>query len=95
MPLQPMEGRVLLKVLHAETCTPGGIVLPDCAKDKPSRGTIVALGPEIPSDPPGVRIGLAVGDTALFRAYTGTELTIDGEAHRIVEQKDLLAKVVD
>jgi chaperonin GroES len=72
--IQPLADRVLVKAAEAETKTAGGIIIPDSAKEKPQRGTVVAAGPGKKDEPTTVK----VGDTILYGKYSGTELTVDG-----------------
>ena len=92
MKLVPLDDRVVLQRLEAEDTTQGGIVLPDAAKEKPQKGTVVAVGPGRVLDD-GSRVGLEVakGDTVLFGKYAGTEVTVDGEEYVIMKESDLLA----
>jgi chaperonin GroES len=81
--------------MAAEEVTAGGIVLPDNAKEKPQRGTVVAVGPGKLLDN-GTRgtLSVAVGDEVIFGKYGGTEIEIDGEEVKILRESDILAKVV-
>ena len=92
MKLVPLDDRVVLQRLEAEETTKGGIVLPDAAKEKPQKGTVVSAGPGRVLDD-GSRAGLEVkeGDTVLFGKYAGTEVTIDGEEYVIMKESELLA----
>jgi chaperonin GroES len=73
--IQPLGDRVLVKPAEAETKTAGGIIIPDSAKEKPQRGTVVAAGPGKKDEPTTVK----VGDTILYGKYSGTELQVEGE----------------
>ncbi len=92
MKLVPLDDRVVVQRLEAEETTGGGIVLPDTAKEKPQKGTVVTVGPGRTLDD-GSRSGLEVkeGDTVLFGRYSGTEITIDGEDYLIMKESELLA----
>ena len=92
MKLVPLDEGVVVQRLEAEGTTEGGIVLPDTAKEKPQKGTVVAVGPGRTLDD-GSRSGLEVkeGDTVLFGTYSGTEITIDGEDYLIMKESELLA----
>jgi chaperonin GroES len=96
MNLQPLGDRLIVEVLEEEEITASGIVLPDTAKEKPQRGTILAAG-QGRRDDDGERIPLdvAVGDTVLFAKYAGTEFKIDDEDLLILSEKDILAIVTD
>jgi len=92
MKLAPLDDRVVIRRLEAEETSEGGIVLPDTAKEKPQKGTVVAVGPGRMLDD-GTRASPEVkeGDTVLFGKYAGTEVTIDREEYVIMKQSDLLA----
>jgi chaperonin GroES len=90
--LTPLGDRVVVKPLGREETTKSGIVLPDTAKEKPQRGTVVAAGPGRRDDD-GDRIPLdvQVGDQILFAKYSGTEFKLDEEDLLILAEKDILA----
>jgi len=92
MKLKPLNDRVLVKRLESEEKTAGGLYIPDTAKEKPSRGKVVAAGPGKIADD-GKRAALAVkaGDLVLFNKYAGTEISIDGEEHLVMREDDILA----
>ena len=92
MNVRPLEDRVLIKPLAAEEKTSGGIVLPDNAKEKQQRGTVVAIGSGKLLDSGG-RAGLSVkaGDTVVFGKYSGTEIKVAGEDHQIMRESEILA----
>ena len=92
MKLKPLNDRVLVKRLESEEKTAGGLYIPDTAKEKPSRGKVVAAGPGKVGDD-GKRTALAVkdGDLVLFNKYAGTEISIDGEEHLVMREDDILA----
>ena len=83
--IQPLGSRVLVRVLEEQSVTASGIVLPDTAKEKPQRGEVVAVGDDEDL------IKVAPGDVVLYPKYSGTEVTVDGEEHLILEATDLLA----
>jgi len=95
MAVKPLDDRVLVKQSEAEERTAGGIVLPDAAKEKPQRGTVIAVGPGRLLDS-GERsaISVEVGDEILFGKYGGTDIEVDGEEVKILRESDILAKVV-
>ena len=95
MKLNPLDDRVVVEPLSAEETTAGGIVLPDSAKEKPQRGTILAVGPGRLLDS-GERstLSVKVGDQVLFGKYGGTEIEVDGKEIKILRESDILAKVV-
>ncbi len=92
--LRPLADRVVVRPLGREEPTTSGIVLPDTAKEKPQRGTIIATG-EGRRDDDGNRIALdvAVGDQVLFAKYAGTDFKLDNEDLLILSEKDILAVV--
>jgi chaperonin GroES len=83
--VQPLGSRVLVRILEEETVTKSGLVLPDTAKEKPQRGEVVAVGDD------EEMIKVDVGDVVLYPKYSGTELSLEGEEHLILEATDLLA----
>jgi chaperonin GroES len=92
--LKPLGDRVVVKPVGREETTKSGIVLPDTAKEKPQRGTIVAAG-DGRRDDDGERIPLdvSVGDQVLFAKYAGTEFKLDEQDLLILAEKDILAIV--
>jgi len=92
MKLMPLNDRVLVKRLESEEKTAGGLYIPDTAKEKPSKGEIVAAGPG-KMDDSGKRMELTVkaGDAILFNKYAGTEVKIDGIEHLVMREDDILA----
>jgi chaperonin GroES len=85
----PLHDRVIVKPAAAEEKTAGGIIIPDTAKEKPQRGTIVAAGAGKKDEPMTVK----PGDTVLYGKYAGTEITIEGEELLIMRESDILAIV--
>jgi len=85
--IQPLGSRVLVRVLAEPTTTASGIVLPDTAKETPQRGEIVAVGDE------EELVKVVPGDVVLYPKYTGSEVSIGGDDHLIMEATDLLAVV--
>ena len=94
MSVKPLEDRVLIKQGKAEDVTPGGIVLPDTAKEKPQRGSVEAVGPGKLMDS-GKRgeMGLKKGDEVFYGKYAGTEVEIKGEKFVILRESDVLAVI--
>jgi chaperonin GroES len=92
--LKPLGDRVVVKPATREETTKSGIVLPDTAKEKPQRGTVIAVG-EGRKDDDGDRIPMdvKVGDTVLFAKYAGTEFKIDADELLILTEKDILAVI--
>ncbi|WP_449585082.1 co-chaperone GroES [Niabella pedocola] len=85
----PLHDRVIVKPAAAEEKTAGGIIIPDTAKEKPQRGTVVAAGPGKKDEPVTVK----PGDTVLYGKYAGTEIQIGGEDLLIMRESDILAIV--
>jgi len=83
----PLHDRVIIQPAAAEQKTAGGIIIPDTAKEKPQRGTVVAAGPGKKDEPVSVK----VGDTVLYGKYAGTEIQIDGNDLLIMRESDILA----
>lgn len=92
--IKPLEDRVVIKQLEAETVTASGLVIPDMAKEKPQEGTVVAVGPGRVDDK-GVRVPMDVkeGDKVIYAKYGGTEVKYQGEEYVILSARDLLAVV--
>ena len=92
MKLKPLNDRVLVKRLESEEKTAGGLYIPDTAKEKPSKGQVVAVGPGKIAEN-GSRVAMAVkkGDEVLFNKYAGTEIKLDGVAHLVMREEDILA----
>jgi chaperonin GroES len=93
--IRPLDDRVVVEPIEAEEKTAGGIVLPDSAKEKPQRGTVVAVGPGRLLDS-GQRgeLSVAVGDEVIYGKYGGTDIEINGDEVKILRESDILAKVV-
>ncbi|HEY4148006.1 MAG TPA: co-chaperone GroES [Chitinophagaceae bacterium] len=87
--ITPLHDRVVVKPAKAEEKTAGGIIIPDTAKEKPQRGTVVAAGPGKKDEPVTVK----VGDTVLYGKYSGTELVLEGDDLLIMRESDILAIV--
>ena len=85
--IKPLADRVLIKPLAAEEKTTSGIIIPDTAKEKPQKGTIIAVGPGTKDE----KMEVKAGDTVLYVKYSGTELTMDGKDFLIMRQSDILA----
>ena len=92
MNLKPLGDRLIVEPLKQDDLTPGGIALPDTAKEKPQRGKVLATGPGARDDK-GERIAMdvAVGDEVLYAKYGGTEVKIDGNKYLILRESDVLA----
>ena len=85
--IKPLADRVLVEPLEAETKTASGIIIPDTAKEKPQKGTVVAVGPGTKDEPLTVK----VGDTVLYGKYAGTELKLEGTEYLMMRESDILA----
>ncbi len=94
--LAPLGDRVVVQPASREETTKSGLVIPDTAKEKPQRGTIVAVG-QGRKDDDGDRIAMdvEVGDTVLFAKDAGTEFKYEDEEYLILSEKDILAKIQD
>jgi chaperonin GroES len=92
MKTKPLGEKILVKRFEAEEKTPGGILLPDAAKEKPKEGKIIALGDGKLLDS-GKRAKFQVnkGDKVVFTSYAGTEIDIDGEEYLLMSEDDILA----
>ena len=86
---RPLHDRIVVKRIEAEEKTPGGIIIPDTAKEKPQRGTVIAAGPGKKDEPVTVK----TGDTVLYGKYAGTEISIEGTDYLIMRESDILAIV--
>ena len=93
--LRPLDDRVVVEPMEAEERTAGGIVLPDTAKEKPQRGTVVSVGPGklLDSGERGA-LSVAIGDEVIYGKYSGTDIEIDGRDVKILRETDILAKVL-
>jgi chaperonin GroES len=88
------DDRVLIKAAAAEEKTAGGIIIPDTAKEKPQKGTVVAIGSGKYADLTGnlIPVKQKVGDIVLYGKYAGTEITVDGQELLIMRSSDILMK---
>ena len=93
--LRPLDDRVVVEPMEAEQMTAGGIVLPDSAKEKPQRGTVISVGPGKLMDS-GERgtMSVKVGDEVIYGKYSGTEIELNGQDVKILREADILAKVL-
>lgn len=92
MKVKPLADRVLTKPLEEEEKSPGGIILPDTAKEKPMRGEVIAVGNgKIDEKGERVKMEVKTGDIILYGKYSGTEIKIDGEDYLIMRESDILA----
>jgi len=94
MAIRPLHDRVLVRRLEDETTSPGGIVIPDSAKEKPAQGKIIAAGNGKILENGDVRaLDVKVGDTVLFGKYAGTEVKVDGEELLVMREDDIVGVV--
>jgi len=87
MNIKPLADRVLVEPAPAESTTASGIIIPDTAKEKPQRGTVVAVGTGKVDEPMTVK----EGDTVLYGKYAGTELQVEGKDYLIMRESDIFA----
>lgn len=85
--IRPLADRVLVEPAPAEQKTAGGIIIPDTAKEKPQRGTVIAVGTGKKDEPMTVK----VGDSILYGKYAGTEINYEGKDYLIMKESDILA----
>lgn len=94
MNIRPLNDRVIVKRLEEERTSPGGIVIPDSAAEKPVRGQVVAVGAGKVQEDGRVRpLGIKAGDTVLFGKYAGTEIKVDGEEILVMREDDVIAVI--
>jgi len=92
--LKPLGNRLVIEPNEQEEVTAGGIVLPETAKEKPQKGTVLSVGPgERDDDGKHIPLDVKEGDTVLFAKYAGTEIKIEGKKLLIMRESDLLAIV--
>jgi chaperonin GroES len=90
--LHPLHDRVVIRRLDEENKTKGGILIPDSATEKPSRGEVIAAGPgKTCEDGKTCALAVKVGDKVLFGKYSGTEVEVDGEKLVVMREDDILA----
>jgi chaperonin GroES len=91
MKIRPLADRLLVKRIAEETKTPGGILIPDNAKEKPTEATVVAVGSgKVLTDGKVKALEVKVGDRILISKYSGTEVKLDGEEHLILREDEVL-----
>ncbi len=94
MSLRPLHDRVIVKRLEEETLSAGGIVIPDSAAEKPSRGEVISVGSGKVNDNGEVRaLDVKAGDIVLFGKYSGTEVKVDGQELLVMREDDIMAVV--
>lgn len=96
MAIQPLGDRILVKLMEEEEKSPGGIILPDTAKEKPQEGKVVAVGKgRLLEDGTVKPLEIKVGDTVLFAKYSGTEVNHEEKEFTILREDDILAVLKD
>jgi chaperonin GroES len=95
MKLKPLGDRLIVRAIEEEETTASGIVLPDTAKEKPTKGKVVAVGDGKINEDTGKRtpLDVAEGDTVLYSKYGGTEIPFEGEDLLVLRESDVLAKL--
>ena len=94
MNIRPLHDRVIIKRKEEERTSPGGIVIPDTATEKPIRGEVVAVGKGKSTDSGDVRaLDVKIGDNVLFGKYSGTEVKVDGEDLLVMREEDIMAVI--
>jgi chaperonin GroES len=89
--IRPLQDRVIVKRLEdQEQRSPGGIIIPDTAKEKPQEGKVIAVGPGKREDGKLIPLDVKTGDRVLFGKYSGSEIKVDGEEHLILREEDIL-----
>ncbi|GED97261.1 co-chaperone GroES [Gordonia crocea] len=93
--IKPLEDKILVQAIEAETTTASGLVIPDTAKEKPQEGKVIAVGPGRWDDEGEKRIPVDVkeGDTVVYSKYGGTEIKYDGQDYLILSARDVLAVI--
>jgi chaperonin GroES len=91
--IKPLSDRVLVRPIEAEEKTSSGIIIPDSAKEKPQRGTVIAAGPGKVENGNKIDISVKEGDEILYGKYSGTEVTLEGEEFLIMRESDILGVV--
>lgn len=91
MKLKPLQDRVIVKQADAEEKTKSGIVLPDSAKEKPTKGKVIAVGPgKLDDKGKPMELGVRVGDVVYYGKYSGTDVEVSGEKFVILRETDIL-----
>ncbi len=91
--IKPLYDRIIVKGIGEEDKSPGGIIIPDTAKEKPQQGKVVAVGQGRREDGKVIPMDVKPGDKVLFGKYAGTEIKIDGEEHLILREDDVLGVI--
>ncbi|MEA3410262.1 MAG: co-chaperone GroES [Pseudomonadota bacterium] len=94
MKIRPLHDRVVLKRMEEEKTSPGGIVIPDSATEKPVKGEVIAVGNGKVTDSGSVRaLDVKAGDKVLFGKYSGTEVKVEGEEVLVMREDDIMAVI--
>ena len=92
--IKPLEDRIVVKTLEAETTTASGLVIPDSAKEKPQEGEVLAVGPgRVDDNGNRIPLDVAVGDKVIYSKYGGTEVKYSGEEYLVLSARDVLAVI--
>ena len=93
--LVPLADRIVITPLKQEEVTASGLVIPDTVKEKPQQGEVVAVGPgRLDDNGKRVALEVSVGDRILYAKYTGTEVKLDNNDYIVLNEKDVLARLV-
>jgi len=94
MTFRPLHDRILVRRIEAEQKTAGGIIIPDTAKEKPSEGEVIAVGPGVRGEGSKyIALDVKVGDRILFGKWSGTEIKLDGEDLLILKESDVMGVI--
>ncbi len=94
MKFRPLQDRVLIRRVEEDAKTPGGIIIPDTAKEKPMEGEVVAVGPGARGEDGTLHpLGVKAGDRVLFGKWSGTEIKLDGEDLMIMKESDIMGVI--
>jgi chaperonin GroES len=94
MKIRPLHDRVIIKRMEEERTSPGGIVIPDTAAEKPIKGEVIAVGNGKILESGDVRpLDIKVGDKVLFGKYSGTEVKVEGEDLLVMREEDVMAVI--
>ena len=91
--IKPLSDRVVVKAQEAEEKTSSGLYIPDSAKEKPQRGTVISVGPGRVENGAKIELTVKEGDTVLYGKYSGTEIALDGEDYLFMRESDILGIV--
>jgi len=91
--IKPLEDRIVVQAVDAESTTASGLVIPDTAKEKPQEGMVLAVGPGRFEDGSRVPLDVKVGDKVLYSKYGGTEVKYAGEEYLVLSARDVLAVI--